>query len=133
MIQSGVIQHSRNPGAQEWAAFFEARQTTSRQTSADTGLFGLWANAESAATQFGRYTAANHGAVPTEDETNVDMWATGWRAGVRWRSAEPTPADYLTPEGFIGQIGQVWGGALYDPTLPAPVVMQLTMYVYLGF
>ena len=125
-MSRGEITTSRNHGADEWAAFFEAR--LSRPT--ETELLGLWAVAESAATEFGREVALDRGATPTAGELAVDEWASAWRSGVRWRSAPPTPAELLTPEPFIVGMGHIAGSTFFDPRLPAPTVQTLTMIAY---
>jgi len=131
-IYKGRIEESRNPGAMRWGQFFAAfyRESDSATIGrADVAqLKSLWAASETESTAFGRSLAEHRGLHPNGGEEAVYEWASLWRNTVRWGG---TP---LTPESVLAGLWDVASPdfELFDPRVPSPITMNLTMSIYLA-
>jgi hypothetical protein len=106
----------------KWAQFFEEYYSGESSPERDATLKGLWANAETASTEYGRTVAERQGLRPTGGEKAVYEGASVWRDTVRFGTT-PLTLGFL----YAG----MWP-ELFDPRVPWQFTMDYTMRIYLS-
>jgi hypothetical protein len=121
LISRGDIRESSNPGAMKWAQFFNEFYIGGSSAARDVRLKGLWATAETASTEYGR-------TVPDSRDFAQAVARRRSTSGRTFGEAVPFGTTPLT-------LGNLYAGLwpeLFDPRVPSPVTMNLTMRIYLS-